>query len=58
MYKQDQTTGKWSLFHKLLVPYPVLALRYLDVVGDGSRQLVVKTTDGVHIFQVMWWFIY
>ncbi|XP_064483754.1 KICSTOR complex protein kaptin-like isoform X2 [Ornithodoros turicata] len=33
------------------VSHPVLSLRYLDITGDGLRELVVLSTKGLHILQ-------
>ncbi|XP_053653410.1 KICSTOR complex protein kaptin isoform X3 [Cherax quadricarinatus] len=51
VYKYNEEPFSWTICHSINVPCPVLSLAYCDVMGDGSYQLIVMTTTGIHIFQ-------
>ncbi|XP_064112312.1 KICSTOR complex protein kaptin-like [Macrobrachium nipponense] len=51
IYKNNEEIGQWELYHSVTLPCPVLAMVHCDVMGDGSLQLIVMTTIGIHIFQ-------
>ncbi|XP_055944850.1 KICSTOR complex protein kaptin-like isoform X3 [Argiope bruennichi] len=44
-------TGSYELYHKQMFPHPLLALSYMDIIGDGVKELLVLTTNGLHILQ-------
>lgn len=52
MHKFDAERDCWCLEELKKFAGPVLAMRYVDVVGDGVRELVVMSLKGVHILQV------
>ncbi|CAL1296195.1 unnamed protein product [Larinioides sclopetarius] len=43
--------GSYKLYHKQMFPHPLLALSYMDIIGDGVKELLVLTTNGLHILQ-------
>ncbi|XP_042238143.1 KICSTOR complex protein kaptin-like isoform X2 [Homarus americanus] len=49
--REEEEPSTWDIHHRITVPCPVLSLAYCDVMGDGSFQLIVMTTTGIHIFQ-------
>nr|XP_027207764.1 KICSTOR complex protein kaptin-like [Penaeus vannamei] len=51
VYKWIQKTSEWILYHTVSLPCPVLSLAYCDVMGDGTFQLIVLTSTGIHILQ-------
>ncbi|XP_037795477.1 KICSTOR complex protein kaptin-like isoform X2 [Penaeus monodon] len=51
VYKWIQKTSEWILYHTVSLPCPVLSLAYCDVMGDGTFQLIVMTSTGIHILQ-------
>lgn len=51
IYKNIVETGQWLLHQTLRVPCPILSMVHCDVIGDGTLQLIVMTTRGIHIYQ-------
>jgi len=47
----NQQQGEFYLVWQRSFAYPVLAINYLDITGDGMRELVVLSTKGLHILQ-------
>ncbi|XP_015593630.1 KICSTOR complex protein kaptin [Cephus cinctus] len=43
--------GNWDLTEKRLFEAPVHSICYMDLTGDGMKELVVLTQRGVHILQ-------
>ena len=55
-YKQTESGAKdgetdWVLAWSRSLPAPVLAIRWLDLTGDGLREAVVVTSRGVQVIQ-------
>ncbi|XP_068226707.1 KICSTOR complex protein kaptin-like [Palaemon carinicauda] len=55
IYKNNEEIEQWELYHSVTLPCPVLAMVHCDVMGDGTLQLIVMTTIGIHIFQADPW---
>ncbi|XP_035229112.1 KICSTOR complex protein kaptin-like isoform X2 [Stegodyphus dumicola] len=55
VYKWKEGTkdkkGSYTLFHQQLFPNPLLAMNYVDITGDGLKELLILTTKGLHILQ-------
>lgn len=55
VYKLDcSTPGRMDLYTLLwhqTVSHPILALKYMDLTGDGVCELLVLSTKGLHILQ-------
>ncbi|KAE8740265.1 hypothetical protein FOCC_FOCC014226 [Frankliniella occidentalis] len=49
VYKWD--SNSWELRATRTLPHPVHSLHYLDVTGDGVRELLILTPKGLHVFQ-------
>ncbi|KAJ1523768.1 hypothetical protein ONE63_001601 [Megalurothrips usitatus] len=49
VYKWDSSA--WDLQATRTLPHPVHSLHYLDVTGDGVRELLILTPKGLHVFQ-------
>ncbi|GFY73480.1 KICSTOR complex protein kaptin [Trichonephila inaurata madagascariensis] len=43
--------GSYILCHQQMFPYPLLVLSYIDIIGDGVKELLILTTNGLHILQ-------
>lgn len=54
VYDLDIAAGTATLVWVKLLPAPVRSLEYQDVVADGLRELLVLTSDTLHVFQVSW----
>lgn len=50
MYKY--VSEKWELRGQYKLSNPIHGLQYMDVSGDGVKELIVLTLTGVHILQV------
>ncbi|CAL4207218.1 unnamed protein product [Meganyctiphanes norvegica] len=51
IYGQKSEGSEWSILFHLPVASPVLAMAYCGILEDGSKQLLVMTTTGIHVFQ-------
>ena len=51
MYKQVEDGTDWELEWSRSLLAPVLGVRWVDMTGDGLRELVVITGRGVHVLQ-------
>lgn len=49
VYKWD--SNAWDLRATRTLCHPVHSLHYLDVTGDGVRELLILTPKGLHVFQ-------
>lgn len=47
--------GSFVLLHEQAFPNPILCLTYIDITGDGLRELLILSTKGLHIFQHNLW---
>lgn len=54
VYKWD--SNAWDLRATRTLCHPVHSLHYLDVTGDGVRELLILTPKGLHVFQVKYMF--
>lgn len=43
--------GTYKLFHQQMFPNPLLAMSYIDITGDGLKELLILSTKGLHIHQ-------
>ncbi|KAJ8941658.1 hypothetical protein NQ314_010303 [Rhamnusium bicolor] len=50
LLKRDKERG-WCLEELKKIAAPILSLRYLDISGDGVKELVVLSMKGVHVLQ-------
>ncbi|XP_074034569.1 KICSTOR complex protein kaptin [Leptinotarsa decemlineata] len=50
MYKKDKK-GNWCLEELKKISAPVLGLKYIDITGDGVKDLVILSMRGVHVLQ-------
>ncbi|GIZ03659.1 KICSTOR complex protein kaptin [Caerostris extrusa] len=58
-YGQQLMVFKWNVegsesytsYDEQMFSYPLLQLSYVDVTGDGVKELLVLTTNGLHILQ-------
>ena len=50
-YKAKDGEADWVLAWSRSLPAPVLAIRWLDLTGDGLREVVVVTSRGVQVIQ-------
>lgn len=41
----------YNLFHHQMFPNPLLAMSYIDITGDGLKELLILSTKGLHILQ-------
>lgn len=44
--------GTWDLTERRLFDAPIHSMCYLDLTGDGMKELAVLTQRGVHVLQV------
>jgi len=51
VYKQTEDGTDWELEWSRSLPAPVLGVRWVDMTGDGLRELVVVTSRGVQVLQ-------
>ena len=51
VYKQVEDGTDWELEWSRSMLAPVVGVRYVDMMGDGLRELVVITDRGVHVLQ-------
>lgn len=51
VYKQVDEGMEWELEWSRSLPAPVLGVRWVDMTGDGLRELVVVTSRGVQVLQ-------
>jgi len=51
VYKQVESGTDWELEWSRSLPAPVLGVRWVDMTGDGLRELVVITSRGVQVLQ-------
>lgn len=51
VYKKVENSCDWELEWSRSLPAPVLGIRWVDMTGDGLRELVVITTKGVQVLQ-------
>ncbi|XP_039281578.1 KICSTOR complex protein kaptin-like [Nilaparvata lugens] len=49
MYKYE--ADKWELKSRRSLELPIQSLLYVDVTGDGMRELIVLTLGGLHVMQ-------
>ncbi|RZF42837.1 hypothetical protein LSTR_LSTR003661 [Laodelphax striatellus] len=49
MYKYENE--KWLLKSRRSLEHPIQSLLYLDVTGDGMKELIVLTLGGLHVMQ-------
>jgi hypothetical protein len=45
-------SGTWLLVSQRSFANPIHSILYLDVTGDGVKEFVILTMQGVHIMQV------
>lgn len=50
---ESTTKVNYYLKWQRSLPDPIMGLRYLDVTGDGLRELAVLSLRGVHVLQVI-----
>ncbi|KAG5899512.1 hypothetical protein JTB14_008201 [Gonioctena quinquepunctata] len=50
MYKKHRKKG-WYLEEMKIIAAPILNLKYIDMTGDGVKDLVVLSIRGVHVLQ-------
>lgn len=53
MHKFDEERDSWCLEEVKKFASPILGIKYVDIVGDGVKELVVMSLRGVHILQVI-----
>jgi len=51
VYRQSTQLHQWELEWSKSLPAPVLGVRWVDMTGDGLRELVVVTSKGVQVLQ-------
>ena len=51
VYKQVEDGTDWELEWSRSLLAPVLGVRWVDMTGDGLRELVVITSSGVQVLQ-------
>ncbi|XP_066262660.1 KICSTOR complex protein kaptin-like [Euwallacea similis] len=51
LYKCDENDKKWYLEEIKHIVAPVLSLKYIDISGDGIKELIVSSMKGIHILQ-------
>ncbi|XP_050294931.1 KICSTOR complex protein kaptin-like [Anthonomus grandis grandis] len=51
LYKMDNVENKWFMEEIKYMAAPILSLKYLDVSGDGVRELIVSSMKGIHVLQ-------
>jgi len=51
VYRQVNSGLEWELELSRSLPAPVLGVKWVDMTGDGLRELVVITTRGVQVLQ-------
>ena len=49
-YQEEGERG-WQLYWQKSFPAPLLGIRYADLTGDGVKEIIVITTQGVQILQ-------
>lgn len=49
-YKYSE--GEWQKTGQIELANPINGIQYLDVTGDGVKELLVLTLCGIHIIQV------
>lgn len=52
LYKFDKKESKWYLEENRQIVAPVLSMKYVDITGDGIRELVVNSLKGIHVLRV------
>lgn len=51
LYKKNKEKG-WCLEEIKTIVSPLLGLKYVDMSGDGVKDLAVLSMKGVHVLQV------
>ncbi|KAJ8873438.1 hypothetical protein PR048_024255 [Dryococelus australis] len=51
-FYDEREDSKWQLLNQRTFANPIHSMMYLDVTGDGVRELIALTLRGVHIMQV------
>ena len=51
VYSFCQETDSWRLDWQRSLAAPILHIKYVDLTGDGVRELVVVTTQGAQVLQ-------
>ncbi|XP_076313832.1 KICSTOR complex protein kaptin-like isoform X2 [Tachypleus tridentatus] len=49
--KKDDSPGCYKLVFRRSFSHPLLSLAYLDIIGDGVKELLAFSTKGLHILQ-------
>lgn len=57
LYKKKGEKG-WCLEEIKSIVAPILGLKYVDMSGDGVKDLVILSMKGVHVLQVYHFSIY
>lgn len=48
---QKDEKMEWNLTDEMRLVSPIIQIRYLDITGDGVKELIVFTMKGVYILQ-------
>ncbi|ENN74705.1 hypothetical protein YQE_08822, partial [Dendroctonus ponderosae] len=51
LYKRDIKENKWYLEEIKNLVAPILSMTYLDISGDGVKELIVSSMKGIHVLQ-------
>ncbi|XP_060519052.1 KICSTOR complex protein kaptin-like [Cylas formicarius] len=51
LIKYDKGAKNWFLEELKLIAAPVLCIKYIDLTGDGVKDLVVFSVKGIHVLQ-------
>ncbi|XP_030757029.1 KICSTOR complex protein kaptin-like [Sitophilus oryzae] len=51
LYKYDKKETQWFLEELKFISGPILSMKYIDISGDGVKELVIFSMKGLHILQ-------
>lgn len=57
LHTNTQIKSSYELSWRRSFGHPLLTMQYMDVTGDGLCELVVVSTKGIHILQVLLYII-
>ncbi|CAG2176538.1 unnamed protein product, partial [Oppiella nova] len=51
VYKYDTESDSYELLWERLFAHPLQSIAYIDLTGDGLKELIVLTVKGLHVMQ-------